>query len=75
MLGLPKSIVVAVSLRDFVNTRSMTISYSLKLKPKVEAGLLAMLAKARTGNLDDFSPNFENLEASFEWLVQNNYLV
>ena len=67
-LGLPMSIVVAASLRDFVNTRSITISDSPKLKPEVEAELLAMSTKAKAGNFDDYSPAFENLEASFEWL-------
>lgn len=67
-LGLPMSIVVAASLRDFVNTRTITISDSPKLKPEVEAELLAMSARAKSGNLDDYSPAFENLETSFEWL-------
>lgn len=67
-LGLPMSIVVAASLRDFVNTRTITISDSPKLKPEVEAELLAMSAKVKAGNFDDYSPTFESLEASFEWL-------
>lgn len=67
-LGLPMSIVVAASLRDFVNTRTITISDSPKLKPEIETELLAMSANAKADNFDDYSPAFENLETSFKWL-------
>jgi addiction module RelB/DinJ family antitoxin len=67
-LGLPMSIVVAASLREFVNTRSITISDSPRLKPEVEAELLALSKKARAGKLDDYSPVFDNMEESFAWL-------
>lgn len=67
-LGLPISLVVAASLREFVNTRSLTISDSPKLKPEVEAELLVLSAKAHAGKLEDFSPAFNNLEESFAWL-------
>lgn len=67
-LGLPMSIVVAASLRDFVNTRTITISDSPRLKPEVEAELLSMSKKARAGNFDDYSPAFGSPEKSFMWL-------
>jgi len=67
-LGLPMSIVVAASLREFVNTRSITISDSPRLRPEVEAELLAMSEKVRAGDLDDYSPAFNNVEESFAWL-------
>ena len=67
-LGLPVSTVVAASLRDFVNTRSITISDSPRLKPEIEAELLAMSKKARAGNFEDFSPPLDNLAESFKWL-------
>jgi len=67
-LGLPISIIVAAGLRDFVNTRSITISDSPHLKPEVEAELLSMSKQARAGNFDDYSPPFDNLENSFAWL-------
>jgi len=67
-LGLPMSIVVAASLREFVNTRSITISDSPRLRPEVEAELLAMSKKVRAGELDDYSPAFNNVEESFAWL-------
>jgi antitoxin component of RelBE/YafQ-DinJ toxin-antitoxin module len=67
-LGLPMSIVVSASLRDFVNTRSITISDSPVLKPKIEAELLALSKKVRNGDLSDFSPAFKNIDESFTWL-------
>lgn len=67
-LGLPLSIVVSASLREFVNTRSITISDSPRLKPEVEAELIALSKKAKAGNLDDFSPAFDDVTQSFEWL-------
>ena len=67
-LGLPMSIVVAASLREFVNTRSITISDSPRLKPEVEAELLSLSKKARAGKLIDYSPAFDNVEKSFTWL-------
>jgi antitoxin component of RelBE/YafQ-DinJ toxin-antitoxin module len=67
-LGLPMSIVVSASLRDFVNTRSITISDSPILKPEVEAELLALSQAARAGRLDELSPAFDSLDEGFRWL-------
>jgi antitoxin component of RelBE/YafQ-DinJ toxin-antitoxin module len=67
-IGLPMSLVVSAGLREFVNTRSVTISDSPRLKPELEAELLAMSKKARAGKLDDFSPVFDDLAESFAWL-------
>jgi antitoxin component of RelBE/YafQ-DinJ toxin-antitoxin module len=67
-LGLPISLVVAASLREFVNTRSLTISDAPRLKPEVEAELLDLSKKVRSGNFDDFSPAFDSVEESFAWL-------
>ncbi len=67
-LGLPMSIVVAASLREFVSTRSITISDSPRLRPGVEAELLAMSKKARAGELEGYSPAFDDIEKSFAWL-------
>jgi len=67
-LGLPMSIVIAAGLREFVNTRSITISDSPRLKPEIEAELLEMSKKAREGKLDEFSPAFKSIEESFTWL-------
>ena len=67
-LGLPIRLVVAAGLREFVNTRSVTISDSPRLKPEVEAELLEVSKKASTRKLDDYSPAFKSIEESFTWL-------
>lgn len=65
-MGLPISTVVAASLRDFVRTRTITISSPPRLKPEVEAELLRISADAREGI--NVSPAFDNLEDAFAWL-------
>lgn len=65
-IGLPISTVVTASLREFVRTRSITISDPPRLKPEVEKEILAISAEARAGK--DISPAFTNLEDAFKWL-------
>lgn len=65
-VGLPISTVVASNLREFVRTRSITMSDVPRLKPEVEAELLALDKDIR--NRKDLSPAFDNLEDSFKWL-------
>ena len=65
-LGLPISTVVAAGLRDFVRTRSITISDAPRLKPEVEAELLQLAADAKRGI--NVSPAFDNLDDAFAWL-------
>ncbi len=65
-LGLPISTVVAAGLRDFVRTRSITISDPPRLKPEVEAELLKISADAKKGI--NVSPAFDNLDDAFAWL-------
>ncbi|MGI8635487.1 MAG: hypothetical protein ACR2KZ_08800 [Segetibacter sp.] len=65
-LGLPISTVVAAGLREFVRTRSITISDPPQLKPEVEAELLQISADAEEGK--NISPAFDSLEESFAWL-------
>ena len=65
-IGLPISTVVAASLREFVRTRSITISDEPKLRPEVEKELLRLSKNAREGK--DLSPAFDNLEDAFAWL-------
>jgi len=67
-VGLPISTVVAASLRDFVRTRSITISDMPRLKPELEAELLATSAKIKSGDYSDFSPAFGNVEDAIAWL-------
>ncbi len=65
-LGLPISTVVAANLREFVRTRSITISDPPQLKPEVEAELLKISADAKKGI--NVSPAFDNLEDARKWL-------
>jgi antitoxin component of RelBE/YafQ-DinJ toxin-antitoxin module len=65
-IGLPISTVVAAGLREFVRTRSITISDPPKLKPEVEAELLQISADAKKGI--NVSPTFDNLDDAFTWL-------
>lgn len=66
-LGLPMSTVVAASLRDFVRTRSITISDPPRLKPEVEAELLKTAQAVRDGTAD-LSPKFTNAKDAIAWL-------
>lgn len=65
-LGLPISTVVAAGLRDFVRTRSITISDEPRLKPEIEAELLK-LEKDITKR-KDLSPAFTNIDDAVAWL-------
>ena len=65
-MGLPVSIVVSASLKEFVKTRSITISDEGELKPEVIKELLQISADAKAGK--NVSPTFDNLEESFDWL-------
>lgn len=65
-LGLPLSTVVVAALRDFVRTRSVTISATPKLKPQVEKELLELSNNAREGT--GLSPEFEAVEEAIGWL-------
>ncbi len=65
-LGLPISTVVAASLREFVRTRSITISDSPSLKPEVERELLQLSKDAKAGK--NLSPAFDNVDDAVKWL-------
>ena len=65
-VGLPISTVVAASLREFVRTRSITLSDPPRLKPEVKRELLKISAEARAGK--NVSPPFSNLQDAFTWL-------
>ena len=66
-LDLPVSTIVSASLREFVRTRSITISDTPRLKPEVEAELLEMSRQYKAGTLE-VSPEFDSAEESFVWL-------
>ncbi len=65
-LGVPMSIVVASNLREFIRTRSITISDVSTLKPEVEQELLKLSKAARAGK--NLSPEFSNADAAIDWL-------
>lgn len=65
-LGLPLSTVVSAELREFVRTRSITISDPPRLRPEVEAELLALSERARRG--EDVSPAFTEMDEALAWL-------
>lgn len=65
-IGLPISTVVAAGLREFVRTRSITISDPPRLRPEVEAELLKMSADAKKGI--DVSPAFDDIDEALAWL-------
>lgn len=65
-VGLPMSTVVAAGLKEFVRTRSITLSDETNIRPEVEKEIIRLSKNAREGK--DLSPVFENLEDSFKWL-------
>ena len=67
-MGLPVSTVVAAGLREFVRTRAITFSEPPRLRPEVEAELVALSLAAKTGQ--GMSPVFSNAEDAFVWLDQ-----
>lgn len=65
-IGLPISTVVSAGLREFVRTRSITISDEPRLKPEIEAELLAI--EQDITKRKNLSPSFTNLEDARRWL-------
>lgn len=65
-IGLPVSMVVSAGLREFVRTRSISLSAGTKLSKNVERELLVLSGKAQNG--EDVSPDFDSAEAALDWL-------
>ena len=65
-IGRPNSTIVSASLREFVRTRSITISDTPRLKPEVEAELLALDKNIK--NRKDLSPVFSDVDDAITWL-------
>ncbi|HCM52120.1 TPA: hypothetical protein DIS56_03260 [Candidatus Saccharibacteria bacterium] len=65
-IGLPISTVVAAGLREFVRTRSITISDEPRLRPEVEAELLAIEQDIKKRK--DLSPSFSDFGEARRWL-------
>ena len=69
-LGLPLSTVVAAGLRDFVRTRSVTISDVPRLKPEIEDQLLEI--ESDISQRDDLSPAFQGVDDAITWLESDD---
>jgi len=69
-VGIPMSIVVAANLKDFIRTRTVTITDVPQLKPEVIAELAKIErdVKKRT----DLSPEFTDIDKAIDWLSGNN---
>jgi addiction module RelB/DinJ family antitoxin len=65
-LGLPLSTVVSNGLREFVQTRSITISGTPRLKPEVESELFRRSEEAKRG--ENISPRFSSISDAKQWL-------
>jgi len=65
-LGLPLSTVVSANLRQFVRTRSVTISDQPRLKPEVVEELLKGSEEAKKGI--NVSPEFSDAKDAIKWL-------
>ena len=65
-LGVPMSLVVAGNLREFIRTRTITISDPPTLQQSVKKELLDLSKNAKTQK--DTSPKFNNLDDAIGWL-------
>jgi len=65
-IGLPMSTIVATGLREFVRSRSITVSDYPRIKPEVEAELLRLSKDAKAGK--NLSPSFDNATDAITWL-------
>jgi len=65
-LGLPLSTVIKAALRDFVRTRSVTISDTPRLKSQVEKDLIKLSKEAKENK--NLSPEFSDVTEALEWL-------
>ncbi len=65
-MGLPMSIVVTSNLREFIRTRSITISDPPRLRPEVGKELLRLSRDAKAGK--NLSPSFNNTDEAVAWL-------
>ena len=65
-LGLPLSTIVSANLRQFVQTRSITISDAPRLRPEVAEELQKRIKDAKNGK--DISPAFTDMEKARKWI-------
>jgi antitoxin component of RelBE/YafQ-DinJ toxin-antitoxin module len=65
-LGVPLSTIVIANLKEFVRSRSLTISALPRLKPEIEAELGDAIADYRKGK--NISPSLQGADAVAEYL-------
>jgi len=66
-IGLPLSTIVSANLKEFVRSRSVTISDTPVIKPELEQELLD-LAKKSLEERTDLSPAFSTTEEAKKWI-------
>jgi addiction module RelB/DinJ family antitoxin len=65
-VGIPMSIVVTANLKDFIRTRTITITDIPQLKPEVIAELKKIEKDYKKRN--DLSPGFTDIDKAIDWL-------
>lgn len=69
-IGIPMSIVVAANLKDFIRTRTVTITDVPQLKPEIIAELVNIEKDIKKRN--DLSPAFTDIDKAIDWLSGSN---
>lgn len=69
-VGVPMSIVVAANLKDFIRTRTVTITDVPQLKPEIVAELVKIEKDIKKRR--DLSPAFTDIDKAIDWLSSNN---
>jgi addiction module RelB/DinJ family antitoxin len=69
-IGVPMSIVVTANLRDFIRTRTITITDIPQLKPEIIAELSMISRDYKKRN--DLSPGFTDIDEAIDWLATQN---
>src|SRR3989344_9200758 len=66
-VGIPMSIVVAANLKDFIRTRTVTITDLPQLKPEIIAELAKIEKDYKKRNA--LSPAFTDIDEAINWLA------
>jgi antitoxin component of RelBE/YafQ-DinJ toxin-antitoxin module len=69
-VGVPMSFVVAANLKDFIRTRTVTMTDIPQLKPEVVAELKKIERDVKKRK--DLSPAFTDIDKAIEWLDSDN---
>ena len=69
-MGVPMSIVVAAGLKNFIRTRTLTLTDVPQLKPEIVAELMKIEKDIKKRN--DLSPPFTDIDEAIAWLDKND---